>query len=51
VGPHGSGGSSYGGNGDTSFQWSQFTAPCSHLRLSIKDTMTTKRPTTQLPLL
>ncbi|GJU28152.1 E-beta-farnesene synthase [Tanacetum coccineum] len=31
VGPHGSGGSSYDGNGDTSFQWSQFTAPCSHL--------------------
>ncbi|GJX93439.1 hypothetical protein Tco_0348025 [Tanacetum coccineum] len=51
VGPHGSGGSSYGGSGDSSFQWSQFTAPCSHLRLSIKDTMTTKRLTTQLPLL
>ncbi|GJY20979.1 hypothetical protein Tco_0393545 [Tanacetum coccineum] len=41
---------SYGGNGDTSFQWSQFTAPCSHLMCSIKDTMTTKRPITQLPL-
>ncbi|GJU28797.1 hypothetical protein Tco_1172386 [Tanacetum coccineum] len=41
-------GSSYDGNGDTSFQWSQFTAPCSHLTCSIKDAMTTKRPITQL---
>ncbi|GJV68541.1 retrovirus-related pol polyprotein from transposon TNT 1-94 [Tanacetum coccineum] len=31
VGPHGSGGSSKDGDGDTSFQWSQFTTPCSHL--------------------
>ncbi|GJS79819.1 retrotransposon protein, putative, ty1-copia subclass [Tanacetum coccineum] len=31
VGPHGSGGSSKDGNGDTSFQWSQFTTQCSHL--------------------
>ncbi|GJW41790.1 hypothetical protein Tco_0070589 [Tanacetum coccineum] len=31
VGPHGSGGSSKDGDGDTSFQWSQFTTQCSHL--------------------
>ncbi|GKA31460.1 E-beta-farnesene synthase, partial [Tanacetum coccineum] len=31
VGPYGSGGSSKDGDGDTSFQWSQFTTPCSHL--------------------
>ncbi|GJS38968.1 hypothetical protein Tco_0564011 [Tanacetum coccineum] len=51
VGPHGSGGSSKDGDGDTSFQWSQFTTPCSHLMFLIKDIMTTERPTTQLPQL
>ncbi|GJQ94926.1 hypothetical protein Tco_0006065 [Tanacetum coccineum] len=49
VGPHGSGGSSKDGDGDTSFQWSQFTTPCSHLMFLINDIMTTERPTTQLP--
>ncbi|GKC32860.1 hypothetical protein Tco_1040154, partial [Tanacetum coccineum] len=39
------------GDGDTSFQWSQFTTPCSHLMLLIKDIMTNERPTTQLPQL
>ncbi|GJZ82112.1 hypothetical protein Tco_0647106 [Tanacetum coccineum] len=33
VGPHGSGGSSKDGDGDTSFQWSQFTTQCSYLML------------------
>ncbi|GJR62166.1 hypothetical protein Tco_1504328 [Tanacetum coccineum] len=42
-------GSSKDGDGDTSFQWSQFTTPCSHLIFLINDIMTTKRPTTQLP--
>ncbi|GKF04639.1 hypothetical protein Tco_0035307, partial [Tanacetum coccineum] len=51
VGPHGSGGSRKDGDGDTSFQWSQFTTPCSHLMLLIKDIMTNERPTTQLPQL
>ncbi|GJS86252.1 hypothetical protein Tco_0752793 [Tanacetum coccineum] len=51
VGPHGSGGSSKDGDGDTSFQWSQFTTPCSHLMFLINDIMTTERPTTQLPQL
>ncbi|GKD17045.1 hypothetical protein Tco_1206203, partial [Tanacetum coccineum] len=48
AGPHGSGGSRKDGDGDTSFQWSQFTTPCSHLMLLIKDIMTNERPTTQL---
>ncbi|GJX58774.1 monodehydroascorbate reductase [Tanacetum coccineum] len=51
VGPHGSEGSSKDGDGDTSFQWSQFTTPCSHLMFLINDIMTTERPTTQLPQL
>ncbi|GJY21845.1 hypothetical protein Tco_0394411 [Tanacetum coccineum] len=51
VGPHGSGGSSKDGDGDTSFQWSQFTTPCSHLMFLTNDIMTTERPTTQLPQL
>ncbi|GJR57704.1 hypothetical protein Tco_1499866 [Tanacetum coccineum] len=51
VGPYGSGGSSKDGDGDTSFQWSQFTTPCSHLMFLINDIMTTERPTTQLPQL
>ncbi|GJS10304.1 hypothetical protein Tco_0367100 [Tanacetum coccineum] len=51
VGPYKSGGSRKDGDGDTSFQWSQFTTPCSHLMLLIKDTMVNKRPTTQLPQL
>ncbi|GJW13458.1 hypothetical protein Tco_0017591 [Tanacetum coccineum] len=51
VGPHGSRGSSKDGDGDTSFQWSQFTTPCSHLMFLINDIMTTERPTTQLPQL
>ncbi|GJW27800.1 hypothetical protein Tco_0044675 [Tanacetum coccineum] len=51
VGPHGSGGSRKDGDGDTSFQWSQFTTPCSHLMLLIKDIMINERPTTQLPQL
>ncbi|GKF21615.1 hypothetical protein Tco_0070253, partial [Tanacetum coccineum] len=38
-------------DGDTSFQWSQFTTPCSHLMFLINDIMTTERPTTQLPQL
>ncbi|GJU55535.1 hypothetical protein Tco_1229249 [Tanacetum coccineum] len=42
-------GSRKDGDGDTSFQWSQFTTPCSHLMLLIKDIMTNERPTTQLP--
>ncbi|GKD32964.1 hypothetical protein Tco_1248473, partial [Tanacetum coccineum] len=44
-------GSRKDGDGDTSFQWSQFTTPCSHLMLLIKDIMTNERPTTQLPQL
>ncbi|GJR64449.1 hypothetical protein Tco_0010514 [Tanacetum coccineum] len=48
VGPHGSGGLRKDGDGDTSFQCSQFTTPCSHLMLLIKDIMTNERPTTQL---
>ncbi|GJX71171.1 hypothetical protein Tco_0308342 [Tanacetum coccineum] len=48
VGPHGFRGSRKDGDGDTSFQWSQFTTPCSHLMLLIKDIMTNERPTTQL---
>ncbi|GJS67493.1 hypothetical protein Tco_0682057 [Tanacetum coccineum] len=51
VTPHGSEGSRKDGDGDTSFQWSQFTTPCSHLMLLIKDIMTNERPTTQLPQL
>ncbi|GJT67872.1 hypothetical protein Tco_1019352 [Tanacetum coccineum] len=39
------------GDADASFQWSQFTTPCSHLMFLIKDIMTTERPTTQLPQL
>ncbi|GJW71863.1 hypothetical protein Tco_0128780 [Tanacetum coccineum] len=31
VGPYESGGASKDGDGDTSFQWSQFTTQCSHL--------------------
>ncbi|GJU38986.1 hypothetical protein Tco_1191943 [Tanacetum coccineum] len=38
----GSGGSSKDGDGDTSFQWSQFTTQCSHLMLPSKDIMTTE---------
>ncbi|GKC01450.1 hypothetical protein Tco_0987586 [Tanacetum coccineum] len=34
--PHGSRGSSKDGDGDTSFQWSQFTTQCSHLMFSNK---------------
>ncbi|GJY79875.1 hypothetical protein Tco_0492626 [Tanacetum coccineum] len=49
VGPHGSEGLRKDGDGDTSFQWSQFTTPCSHLMLLIKDIMINERPTTQLP--
>ncbi|GJS72531.1 hypothetical protein Tco_0705372 [Tanacetum coccineum] len=51
VGPHGSGGSSKDGDGDTSFQWSQFTTPCSHFIFLIKDIMIAERSTTQLPQL
>ncbi|GJS74538.1 hypothetical protein Tco_0707379 [Tanacetum coccineum] len=51
VGPHESGGLRKDKDGDTSFQWSQFTTPCSHLMLLIKDIMTNERPTTQLPQL
>ncbi|GKA39688.1 hypothetical protein Tco_0732239, partial [Tanacetum coccineum] len=46
-----SAGSRKDGDGDTSFQWSQFTTPCSHLMLLINDIMTNERPTTQLPQL
>ncbi|GJW64667.1 hypothetical protein Tco_0116551 [Tanacetum coccineum] len=49
VGPHGSGGSCKDGDGDTSFQWSQFTTPFLHLMLLIKDIMTNERHTTQVP--
>ncbi|GJR83729.1 hypothetical protein Tco_0154514 [Tanacetum coccineum] len=35
-------GSSYDGNGDTSFQWSQFTTQCSHFNFPSKDIMTTE---------
>ncbi|GJY65863.1 suppressor of mec-8 and unc-52 protein homolog 2 [Tanacetum coccineum] len=35
-------GSSKDGDGDTSFQWSQFTTQCSHLMLPSKDIMTTE---------
>ncbi|GJW86871.1 retrovirus-related pol polyprotein from transposon TNT 1-94 [Tanacetum coccineum] len=48
VSPYRSGGSRKDGDGDTSFQWSQFTTLCSHLMLLIKDIMTNERPTTQL---
>ncbi|GJU82666.1 hypothetical protein Tco_1285031 [Tanacetum coccineum] len=46
-----SGSSSKDGDGDTSFQWSQFITPCSHLIFLFNDIMTTERPTTQLPQL
>ncbi|GJY04176.1 hypothetical protein Tco_0370116 [Tanacetum coccineum] len=51
VDPHGSEGSSKDGDGDTSFQWSQFTTPFSHLMFLINDIKITERPTTQLPQL
>ncbi|GKA95811.1 hypothetical protein Tco_0817906 [Tanacetum coccineum] len=35
-------GSSKDGDGDTSFQWSQFTTQCSHLMFPSKDIMTTE---------
>ncbi|GJV82804.1 hypothetical protein Tco_1522702, partial [Tanacetum coccineum] len=35
-------GSSKDGDGDTSFQWSQFTTQCSHLMFLSKDIMTTE---------
>ncbi|GJR43274.1 hypothetical protein Tco_1311377 [Tanacetum coccineum] len=35
-------GSSKDGNGDTSFQWSQFTTQCSRLMFPSKDIMTTE---------
>ncbi|GJW12975.1 hypothetical protein Tco_0017108 [Tanacetum coccineum] len=37
VDPHRSGGSRKDGDGDTSFQWSQFTTPCLHLMLPSSD--------------
>ncbi|GJY44729.1 hypothetical protein Tco_0432942 [Tanacetum coccineum] len=37
VGPHGSEGLSKDGDGDTSFQWSQFTTPCSHLMFHVSN--------------
>ncbi|GKB70187.1 hypothetical protein Tco_0931599 [Tanacetum coccineum] len=35
-------GASKDGDGDTSFQWSQFTTQCSHLMFPSKDIMTTE---------
>ncbi|GJS59548.1 hypothetical protein Tco_0654332 [Tanacetum coccineum] len=40
--PYGSGGASKDRDGDTSFQWSQFTTQCSHLMFPSKDIMTTE---------
>ncbi|GKB60269.1 hypothetical protein Tco_0916455 [Tanacetum coccineum] len=47
VGPHGSRGSSKDGNGDSSFQWSQFTTQCSHLSFPSKGTSWTTDMTLQ----